>query len=160
MPDAPVVRPPSVFDGGYLLEAVTDLCSRAGARSVEIGYVLPSGEAGPVDWYVSTDAGPTISERGHPTPAAAFYALACRLTAGMRCACSLHVALDPGEDYPDLPRPWATERRGGIAEARRAGWCLWQPYGKRWRPPCGMPADEVPGRTGDEPQVYVPALLP
>ncbi|AEM88890.1 hypothetical protein [Streptomyces violaceusniger] len=168
MPDDPVVRPPSVFDAEDLVDAVTDLCSRVGAHSVEIGYSLRSGqESGPADWYAyAAYYGGAISERGHPSPAAACYALACRLVAGVHCACRLPVALDPGRT-PGLTRPWAAGEQWGISEAREAGWCLWEPYMKRWRAGCGMLPFEVPGSAvaelpaaaGDASEGGTPALL-
>jgi len=82
-----------------------------------------------------------------PSPAAACYALACHLVAGVRCACKLLIGLDSGESLC-LARPWALGERWSIRQARDAGWCMWQPYMKRWRPACGMLPFEAPGRAG------------
>lgn len=138
----PAVRPGTE----QLLEAVTDLCSRAGAHHVEIGYALRSGRPGSADWFAFTAyEGSQLSERGHPSPAAACYALACRLVAGTVCACGLAVALDPGEGCAGLPRPWPGGRPRGVAQAQDAGWCLWRLGAQRWRPSCGLMPRQVAG---------------
>jgi hypothetical protein len=154
------VMPPSVFDGGDLVDAVTDLCSRAGADTVEIGYTLRSGEQSPADWYAYTAyAGSVISERGYPSPAAACYALAVRLVSGVLCDCGLAIALDPGGRYAGLPEPWETGNAWSEEQARIRGWCLWSPHLKRWRSPCQMLPFEVKGAEVSDGQLDLPALM-
>lgn len=122
---------PHAADTGDLISAVTDLCSRAGAHCVEVGYSLPAdGIPGPSDWYAFTAyGGNVIAERGHPTPETACYALATRFISGVLCDCSLAVTLNPGMPGPDGSR-WDEEA------ARRDGWCVWKLCERRWLRAC------------------------
>jgi len=148
MLDDPAARPPSVFDAEDLVDAVADLCSRAGAHSVEIGYSLRSGIPGRL---TGTPTPPATGRRSAnaDTPARPPPATRSLATWSPACAApaSSFVALDSGENLC-LTRPWAPGARWSIRQARDAGWCLWQPYMKRWRPACGMLPFEPPGRAG------------
>jgi hypothetical protein len=113
--------------------ALADLCGRAGATALQIGWDCPhTPDAGDghncadVTWHAhaSYRGARLMSDGRHRTPTGAAMALAERLLTGATCRCRATVALADGADG-----------------------CRWRLVGQRWQPSCR--ARSVRIREGD-----------
>ncbi|MGW5817267.1 hypothetical protein [Streptomyces noursei] len=117
-----------------MIAAVTELASRAGAETVEIGH-CGGTEIGRAGWYAFTrHCGALLAEHGHPTPTAACHALGIQLVKGRNCWCGLRIALHPswcgseGGRVPGTSEWWVP--------TRDAGWCVWERRDRQWLASC------------------------
>lgn len=99
--------------------ACVDLIGRAGASSLDFGYL---DDQPPHRWYAHAQyRGTRITVEGHDSPEEAALALAQRILRNGTCRCGQTVAL--------------TDRQDG---------CRWQLVGARWEPGCDAPPIDIP----------------
>lgn len=118
--------------------AAADLVGRAGARSLEVGYLHDTPRSEDADWWASANyRGARIMVEHHTGPTAALEALAARLLTGAMCAhCGGAVTLDGTSAvfYRDAARP------GGVVfteeDAKSRPLCHWRRTGRRWVEGC------------------------
>lgn len=102
--------------------ACVDLVDRAGAKSLEIGFVRDNVPVHLAGWYAqAVYRGLRVMVQEQPSPQAAARAMARRMLRGATCRCGRKVTLHP-----------------------RAGACLWRLEDARWEPGCDAPPLKLP----------------
>lgn len=117
--------------------AAIDLAARAGAKSIEIGYLHDDVPVAEAAWYATAQyRGAKITCEGQTHPVMAAEGLARRLLTGAKCMhCGALVALDSAGAYAGDATlmdgtPWLVEQQ--VA----AGVCRWWRDGRVWRRGC------------------------